>query len=353
MLYALSAIRKSIFSPKVLVKNLWNHDYKELRLILEQADELHYFHVSADTQRFICRTLVVTVISLMSIIIVLSIHSSVSVWRYNSLEASKQEADKRRQEALTAIAALSDKELDYKEDISQEKLIKIAHEYRDRMKKMQVLIDFSSQELKLASLALEEGLKASGLRIGIINQIKDKVAFFKTGIGGNSEEVKFDDKNSQLLANYRNNLSQLEELKRVYQLFPTKTPADKAIITSKYGVRIHPITKKLTIHEGLDFIPTLDQNAKAVLGGVVEKVQHSNSGYGNMVVLLHPNQVRTIYAHLDSIQVQTGQKVEENTVLGKIGNTGFSTGKHLHYEISVANEKINPSIITAIAKNVQ
>lgn len=349
----MSTIRKSILSPRVLVKEVWNHDYKEFKLILEQADELHYFHVSADTQRFFGRALVVSITTLICILIALSVHSSISVWRYNNLEASKHEADKKRQEALSAIAALSDKELDYKEGVTQEKLIRVAHEYRDRMKKMQILIDFSSQELKLASFALEEGLKASGLRTDVIYQIKAKAATFKTAMGGNSEEVKLGEGDSQLMANYKNNLSQLEELKRVYQFFPTKTPAEKAITTSKYGVRMHPITKKLTIHEGLDYVPTIDQNAKAVIGGVVEKVQYSNSGYGNMVVLLHPNKVRTIYAHLDSVQVHTGQKVGENDVLGKIGNTGFSTGKHLHYEISVNNIKVNPSIITAIAKNVQ
>lgn len=349
----MSTVRKSLLSPRALVKELWNHDYQEFKLILEQADELHYFHVTGNTQRFFARALVVISTTLIILIIALSVHSFIAAWRYNVLEASKQEADKRRQEALTAIAALSDKDLDYKDDLSQEKLIKVAQEYRERMKKMQILIDFSSQELKLASFALEEGLKASGLQTGLIHQIKNKVANLRTAMGGDSQEVKLDDMNSQLLVNYKNNLSQLEELKRVYQLFPTKSPAAKAITTSKYGVRIHPITKKLTIHEGLDYVPTIDQNAKSVMAGVVEKAQYSSSGYGNMVVVLHPNNIRTIYAHLDSIHVQTGQKVAENDVLGKIGNTGFSTGKHLHYEVSVNNIKINPSIITAIAKNVQ
>lgn len=349
----MSKIRKSILSPKALVKDIWSHDYKEFKLILEQADELHYFNVSADTQRLFGRTVVVLTSTLIIVIIALALHSCISVWRYNILEESKHEAEKRREEALTAIAALSDMYFDDKDGISQEKLIRAAHEYRDRMKKMQMLIDFSSQELKLASFALEEGLKASGLGAGVIHQIKTKASSLKTAMGGNSEELKLDDRNSQVLVNYRNNLSQLEELKHVYKLFPTKTPADNAITSSKYGVRIHPITKKLTIHEGLDYVPTIDQNAKAVMGGIVEKVQHSNSGYGNMVVVLHSNNVRTIYAHLDSIQVQKNQKVAENDELGKIGNSGFSTGKHLHYEISVNNIKINPSIITAIAKNVQ
>jgi len=68
---------------------------------------------------------------------------------------------------------------------------------------------------------------------------------------------------------------------------------------------------------------------------------------------LHPNNVRTLYAHLDSILVERGQKVYESQTLGKIGNTGFSTGRHLHYEVSVDGVKVNPSIITAMAKNVQ
>lgn len=353
MLGILPTIRKSILSPIVMVKQVWNHDYQDFKLILEQTEELHYFYVSANTQKFLARSLIITIISLLSLIAGLAGYSTVSILRYNVMEASKIEADKKRQEALSAIAALSENTFVSEDGISQEELINVARDYRLRMEKMQVLIDFSSQELKLASHALEEGLRASGLNPNLISRIKSKVASAKTGIGGNSDEIKLSNVSQQVMENYKNNLMQLEQVKRVYQSFPTKTPATHAVTTSKFGVRIHPISKKLTLHEGLDYVPGVDQNARAVIPGVVEKVNYSTTGYGNMVVLLHPNKIRTIYAHLDSIQVKEGQRIAEDQVLGKIGNTGFSTGTHLHYEISMDNVKINPSLITAIAKNVQ
>jgi len=348
-----SIIRRFMFSPRGLIKKLWRHEYHDVRLILERTEELHYFHISASAQRFLTRALIVVCLTLIFIIFSLTVHSIISVWRYDELAASKFEADKKRQEALSAIAALSDKTIALQENVSQDELLSLAKDYRERMDKMQILIHFSSQELKLATQALEEGLRASGLGSSILQRIRSNAKPVIDGVGGNSEEITLNDASNHLLVNYKNNLVQLEQIKRIYQYFPTKTPATQSIVTSKYGVRVHPITNKLTVHEGLDYVPTADHNARAVIAGVVEKAEHSATGYGNLVVLLHPNKVRTIYAHLDDIQVRQGQTVAEDEVLGKIGSTGFSTGKHLHYEISIDHVKVNPSLITMIAKNVQ
>lgn len=353
MLDLAKKLRNSAFSPTAVVKEIWFYNYQDFRLIFEQSDVLHYFYVSANTQRLLARIFIIIVATLLMMITVLAVHSAVSVWRYKNLEASKLLADQKREEALNALAALSDDHLDYKHGASQDDLIKVAQGYKDRLNKMQTLIEFSSRELKLANRALEQGLNASGIGGSVLQKMKAGVSSMKTGIGGNSEELKFDKAADKTLADYKRNLAQLEQLKQVYKSFPTVAPVSKAITTSKYGVRIHPITNKLTIHEGLDYVPTFDTNAKAVLAGVIEKVEHSDTGYGNMVVVLHPNKVRTIYAHLDSVQVKPEQQVQQGSVLGKIGNTGFSTGKHLHYEISVDHVKVNPSIITAMAQNVQ
>jgi murein DD-endopeptidase MepM/ murein hydrolase activator NlpD len=346
-------LRKSVFSPTAMVKEIWFYNYQDFRLIFEQSDLLHYFYVSANSQRLLARIFIVTIATLLMMILALALHSGVSVWRYKNLEASKILAEQKREEALNALAALSEDDLDYKHGTSPDELIKVAQGYKDRLNKMQTLVEFSARELKLANRALEQGLNASGIGGNVLQKMKAGVSSIKTGIGGNSEELKFDKATDKTLANYKKNLAQLEQTKQVYKSLPVDSPVSKAITTSKYGVRIHPITNKLTIHEGLDYVPTFDTNAKSVLAGVIEKAEYSNTGYGNMVVVLHPNKVRTIYAHLDSIAVKPAQHVEQGSVLGKIGNTGFSTGRHLHYEISIDNVKVNPSIITAMAKNVQ
>jgi len=349
----LSTLRKSILKPRKLVSELWNYDYKDFRLIFEQSDVLHYFYVSSRTQRLLSRSFIVVLITTLCLIAALVMHSAVSVWRYKNLEASKLEAEEKRREALSALAELSEEISVNEGTASHEDLIKVAHGYRDRLNRMQTLIEFSSQELKLASSALEKGLKASGVADNQLQKIRMLAVSARPAMGGVSNEIKFDGPADKALESYRLSLVQLEQLKQVYKFMPSESPVSKAITSSKFGVRVHPITNKLTVHEGLDYVPTFDGYAKSVLPGVVEKIQRSDNGYGNMVVLLHPGKVRTIYAHLDSIDVRQDQKVDQGEILGKIGNTGSSTGKHLHYEISIDNIKINPSIITAMAKNVQ
>ncbi len=353
MLDLAATLRKSIYSPNVWVKELWFYNYQDFRLIFEQSDILHYFYVSANTQRMIARAFIVTIGLILCLIMALSIHSGVTAWRYKTLEASKVEADRKKQEALSALAALAEDQQDYKEGVTQDELIHIAQGYRARLKKMQTLVEFSSNELKQAYNALEHGLKVSGVASNEVYKLKANASASALAMGGPSNEIKFSNSTDETFETYRSNLEQLEQLKLVYKSFPTTLPVGNAITTSPYGVRTHPITHKLTLHEGLDYVPTIDSYARSVMPGTVELVQHSNTGYGNMVTLRHPNRVRTIYAHLDYVTVKQGQTVSQGAVLGKIGNTGSSTGTHLHYEISIDNIKVNPSIITAMAKNVQ
>lgn len=343
-----------LLQPHKLIKKLWCYNYQDFKLIFEQKDQLHYFQVSAKTQSKLVKTFITSSILLLLIFIVLATHSGVSEWRYKNLESKKILAEQKRHEALSALAELSvDNDFQNESTITHDDLIKNVRKYRDRLNKMQMLIAFSSQELKLANNALEQGLAVAGVKQGVLQKIKSKINNFKTGIGGNSEEITLGSFYNTELEQYRKNLRQLETLKEVYKSLPSDPPVTKAITTSIYGIRVHPITNKLTAHEGIDYVSTFDSDAKSVMPGVVEIAKKSDTGYGNMVVILHPNNVRTIYAHLDTINVRPSQKVEKGMVLGKIGNTGFSTGKHLHYEISIDNVKVNPSIITAMTKNVQ
>lgn len=342
-----------MLSPVSLIKRVWNYEFQDFRLILEQSEELHYFHVWAKAQLFITRAILLTILIFICLLLGLGIHSGVSVWRYNALELSKAETEKKRQQALSAIASLSDSGDLLDEGITESELLGVTRRYRERMEKLELLVNFSTEELKLASRALEEGLKVSGLAPSMIKKLKKRSPNSNINASENSETIKAEGVNREVLVNYKKSLDEFQQLKQVLLSFPSRTPANKAIATSHYGVRMHPISNIPIKHEGMDFVPTIDLNAKAVIHGVVEKVQHSSTGYGNMVVVLHPNNVRTLYAHLDSILVERGQKVYESQTLGKIGNTGFSTGRHLHYEVSVDGVKVNPSIITAMAKNVQ
>lgn len=112
-------------------------------------------------------------------------------------------------------------------------------------------------------------------------------------------------------------------------IFPLALPA---AISSAFGWRIHPITGSARIHTGTDIAAPLGTPVLAVYPGQVETAGWSD-GYGLMIALKHENKTQeSRYAHLSEIYVQPGEWVEQGTVIGKVGSTGFSTGPHLHFE---------------------
>jgi murein DD-endopeptidase MepM/ murein hydrolase activator NlpD len=349
----LSIVARAALSPISFTRRVWNYQFHDFRLILEQSEEVHYFHVWAKAQLFVTRAIVITILLLTLLLLALFGHSAFSQLRYDALKVSKVEAEKKRDEALSAIASLSDSVMPIDGGINTNELLNVVKDYRERMEKMELLVNFSNEELKLASRALEDGLKVSGLAPTVITKLKTRVTNLNSRLTTNTKPSPTAEVEGDLLVNYKKSLDELQQIKQVMMTFPSRTPASRAIVTSKFGVRTHPISHKTLKHQGIDLVPTIDFNVKAVKKGVVEVVQHSSMGYGNMVVILHSHNIRTIYGHLESIFVKSGQQVQESQIIGKIGNTGFSTGKHLHYEVSVDDVKVNPSIITAMAKNVQ
>lgn len=113
-------------------------------------------------------------------------------------------------------------------------------------------------------------------------------------------------------------------------------------ITSAFGARFHPIHKAVVYHEGIDFAGKTGIPVRATGDGVVESTQINFSGYGNMVVIDHGFGYKTRYAHLREIKVVAGQVVIRGDQIGTLGNTGLSTGPHLHYEVIYRGRQINP-----------
>lgn len=116
-------------------------------------------------------------------------------------------------------------------------------------------------------------------------------------------------------------------------------------ISSRYGWRVHPIYDDLRIHRGLDISVPTGTPVQAVHAGVVSHVQHGDTGYGNYVVIENAEGFRSVYAHCDTITVSIGQTVIEGEVIATAGNTGTSTGSHLHLEITMNDQYINPIFV--------
>jgi len=114
------------------------------------------------------------------------------------------------------------------------------------------------------------------------------------------------------------------------------------VITSGYGYRRHPINGRWEFHHGVDLKANVGTRVYAVKSGKVIFAGWCG-GFGRLVTIQHANGFTTKYAHLSRIYVKYGQKVRQGTVVGLSGNTGYSTGPHLHFEIRYNGKSINPT----------
>ena len=112
-------------------------------------------------------------------------------------------------------------------------------------------------------------------------------------------------------------------------------------ITSEFGWRYHPIYHTQKYHSGVDIGASYGASIVAADGGTVITAG-AVSGYGNCVVINHGNGITTLYGHMSSIAVSSGQKVSKGQTIGYVGSTGNSTGPHLHWEVTVNGVRQNP-----------
>jgi murein DD-endopeptidase MepM/ murein hydrolase activator NlpD len=113
-------------------------------------------------------------------------------------------------------------------------------------------------------------------------------------------------------------------------------------MASGFGYRIDPIYKTRRMHTGMDFTANVGTEVYSTGDGVVESLEKSGWGYGQCIVINHGFGYKTRYAHLSAFKVSQGQKIKRGELIGLVGNTGKSTGPHLHYEVEKGGQKVNP-----------
>ena len=133
----------------------------------------------------------------------------------------------------------------------------------------------------------------------------------------------------------------LDERVRKNQL-PTSLPLDVAWNASSYGWRLDPITGENAMHEGVDFTADVGTPVKAAAAGIIISVDR-HGAYGNMVDIDHGNDLVTRYAHNSKVLVQPGELVKRGQVIAAVGNTGRTTGPHLHFEVRIKGVSQNPN----------
>lgn len=117
-------------------------------------------------------------------------------------------------------------------------------------------------------------------------------------------------------------------------------------VTSVYGPRIHPVFGGQRAHKGTDYGAPAGTPIRTVADGVVSFAGRQG-GYGNYVVIQHPDKAATAYAHLGRIDVRVGQRVQQGQTIGTVGSTGTATGPNLHFEYLVKGVQTNPSRIAS------
>lgn len=135
--------------------------------------------------------------------------------------------------------------------------------------------------------------------------------------------------------------SQLAERRIKAAFIPTLVPIDAVHVGSPFGHRIDPIAGVGALHEGIDFVAEPGTRVIASAGGVVLAAEY-HPEYGNQIQIDHGNDFTSRYAHLSKINVKVGQIVEGGQPIGASGNTGRSTGPHLHFEVRFKGVAQNP-----------
>ena len=130
-------------------------------------------------------------------------------------------------------------------------------------------------------------------------------------------------------------------LAHIPAIFPVKETEVK-YISSFFGYRPDPIYKVEKFHSGIDFSAALGTDTYATGDGVVADVERNEWGYGNLVVIDHGYGYKTRYAHLHKAAVRKGQKVKRGQKIGTIGDSGKTTGVHLHYEVLKNDVQVDP-----------
>lgn len=146
-------------------------------------------------------------------------------------------------------------------------------------------------------------------------------------------------------------LARMAVLERALDGIPQVVPASVQAITSGFGYRTDPFNGRGAMHAGIDFKGEIGSPIFAAAPGRVTFAGHK-SGYGNAIEITHGNGMLTRYAHLSRMDVSVGQQVAAGATIGGLGNTGRSTGPHLHFEVRINDRAVNPRPFLEAAPDV-
>ncbi len=208
----------------------------------------------------------------------------------------------------------------------------------DRLNSLQTAQDVAVEKMTERTMAyigsLEKVVEITGIGVDSLLASSDS-ADAQDAQGGPFIPVKPDEAGGQLMQKLTRldaHLGQWETLQTVMARLPLAAPLNTYYVTSSFGKRRDPVNKRWSAHYGVDFGGPMRSTIYAPAPGVVKQAG-SKGRYGRFIEIDHGSGIITRYGHLNRISVKRGDKVEFRQEIGKLGNSGRSTGPHLHYEI--------------------
>ena len=148
------------------------------------------------------------------------------------------------------------------------------------------------------------------------------------------------DSRQEIMKKYQDDIQQLKQT-------PSIRPVVGGRISAQFGMRLDPFVDKFKPHHGIDISAPRGTDIYAAADGKIIETKtryRPNYGYGKQIIVDHGYGMKTRYAHLSKVLVKPGQKITRYTVIGKVGDTGRSTGPHLHYEVLKEGKTVNPAL---------
>ncbi len=221
------------------------------------------------------------------------------------------------------------------------------NEFRSRVDNLEKKMDNNYEfQNRVRILAGMDPLSIDVWQVGVGGPGPRGVVLGEAGSGYLSEtgENKLDKlfRQSRLeLENYKEIMAILQKEKVIRDCTPTIRPLKGGFVSSGYGSRMDPFSGRLAMHKGVDFCARNGTPVVSTADGIVAMAAE-NGGFGLVVEVNHRIGFETKYAHLSKMLVKRGQRIKRGEVIGLVGNTGRSTGSHLHYEIIFRGVHRNP-----------
>lgn len=264
----------------------------------------------------------------------LCFHQSRQLAAYKADEAGYKEYRKNKEADAIKLKQLTE---------DNEKMLRDMQEISNLEKKLRRVLIRDIDNSKLGDLSSAGSVSPSGYTAGQGGNKELDKATITSMLTAQNKNIKSQIDTTK--ASVADLLSMMEGRSGALASFPDKWPVNGGVISSPYGGRTDPVSGGSEYHQGVDIALEYGEPVYAAGAGTITQAG-VNGGYGIFASIDHGNGYKTQYGHMSAVAVKSGQKVGKGEIIGFVGNTGYSTGPHLHFEVLSDGQTIDPFFIT-------